>query len=42
MDLNIAEWYVKLREEHREYLDAVENLGETVRKRGRWMKKHPI
>ena len=34
MEKNIPEWYVKLREEYRDYLDAVENLGETVRKSG--------
>lgn len=34
MDRNIPEWYDKIREEHREYLEAVEKLGETVRKTG--------
>ncbi len=34
MGENFPEWYVKLREEYRDYLDAVENLGETVRKKG--------
>ncbi|MGA2403303.1 MAG: carboxymuconolactone decarboxylase family protein [Syntrophobacteraceae bacterium] len=27
-------WYIKTREQHREYFDALENLGETVRKQG--------
>ena len=39
MDKNLPEWYVTLQEEYRDYLDAVENLGETVRKRGPLDKK---
>jgi len=34
MERKFPEWYDKIREEHREYLDAVEKLGETVRKTG--------
>ncbi len=34
MDKNFPEWYAKLREEYRDYLGAVENLGETVRRGG--------
>ncbi len=34
MEKNFPEWYVKLQVEYRDYLDAVEHLGETVRKRG--------
>ena len=34
MERKFPEWYDKIREEHREYLDAVENLGEMTRKAG--------
>ncbi|MCL5406226.1 MAG: carboxymuconolactone decarboxylase family protein [Deltaproteobacteria bacterium] len=32
MEGKFPEWYGKLREEYRDYMDAVEHLGETVRK----------
>ncbi len=28
------EWYAKVREQHRDYFAALENLGETIRKQG--------
>ncbi|MDR3555515.1 MAG: carboxymuconolactone decarboxylase family protein [Syntrophobacteraceae bacterium] len=34
MDKDFPEWYARLREEYKDYLGAVENLGETVRKKG--------
>lgn len=34
MDGDFPGWYKKTREQYREYFDALENLGETVRKRG--------
>ncbi len=34
MERKFPEWYDKIREEHREYLEAVENLGEMTRKAG--------
>ena len=31
---DFPKWYVKTREQHREYFQALENLGEIVRKQG--------
>ncbi|HYA43127.1 MAG TPA: carboxymuconolactone decarboxylase family protein [Syntrophobacteraceae bacterium] len=34
MNGDFPKWYIKTREQHREYFEALENLGETVRKQG--------
>jgi AhpD family alkylhydroperoxidase len=34
MKQGFPKWYSKTREEHREYMEALENLGETIRKQG--------
>ena len=34
MDGDFPKWYSKTREQHREYFEALENLGDTVRKQG--------
>lgn len=34
MDKDFPRWYGKTREEYRKYIEALENLGETVRKQG--------
>ncbi len=34
MEKGFPKWYSKTREEHREYMEALERLGETVRKQG--------
>jgi 4-carboxymuconolactone decarboxylase len=34
MERNFPKWYSNTREQHREYIEALENLGETVRKQG--------
>jgi len=31
---DFPKWYVKIRKQHREYFEALEKLGETVRKQG--------
>ena len=38
---NFPKWYGKTRQQYREYFEALENLGETVRKQGPVTKKHP-
>jgi 4-carboxymuconolactone decarboxylase len=34
MERNFPKWYSNTREQHREYIEALEKLGETVRKQG--------
>ena len=34
MNENLPRWYSKTRQQYREYFEALENLGETVRKQG--------
>jgi alkylhydroperoxidase/carboxymuconolactone decarboxylase family protein YurZ len=34
MNGNLPKWYSKARQQYREYFEALENLGETIRKQG--------